>query len=35
MKPNGRNMGELFAFDDSNYTTAWGDLEPAIGHQLK
>jgi hypothetical protein len=35
MKPNGRNMGELLAFDDSNYTAAWRDLEPAIGHQLK
>ena len=21
-------MGELLAFDDSNYTAAWGDLEP-------
>jgi hypothetical protein len=35
MKPNGRNMGELLAFDDSSYTTGLGDLEPAIGHQLK
>jgi hypothetical protein len=35
MKPNGRNMGKFLAFDDSSYTTALGDLESAIGHQLK
>jgi hypothetical protein len=33
MKPNGGNMGEFLAFDDSSYTTALDDL--AIGHQLK
>jgi hypothetical protein len=35
MKPTGRNMGEFLAFDDSSYTIALGDLESAIGHQLK